>query len=844
MFLDRDGRLFVETFGEEYRENVRNFVLSCAEPVSRPEFVNEYAVTPASLAAASAEGSYTGEDVREFLLRRSEDCDARLPAAVDDMIAVEIMSEKISLTLAPDLRGDFDARSSGGASRSNLFSSGVAPSSGNLAYFLQCSQKPLLEAFANEVKEFLDPYLLGGERAFVISDLVVSDAPRSSGSLLRERRLNGSSGPVTKQMVYKCRIRAGCQRQIKEALYQRSIRVICTYDYMRDLQTPTVANFSLRLGVRLRPYQAASLERFRRDDKAHHGVVVLPCGAGKTLTGIAASSIVSKKTIVMCCNVLSVMQWRKEFLRWTDLREDQVTVCVRGMKQRPGDVFITTYSMLTAQRATRPADAVVTEDALLTKEILSDIANSTWGMLLLDEVHIAPAQRFQEVINCVKHHCVLGLSATLLREDQRIDNLRFLVGPKLYEANWLELTNQGFLADVVCVDVRCPMPPAYLRMYLDPQSTDESLCDISSVNPHKLWATQALLHFHGSRSPPDKTIIFCDSIPALQFYATQLCIPFMDGRTPEDERAKLLEYFKTSPNVNTIILSRVGDIALDIPEASVIIQLSGLGASRRQEAQRLGRILRPKPASVDSTTAYFYTLVSEDTDESRNAFGRQEWLRDQGFAYRMMSFRDILQHYAPNSKMFLDNGQGRAPSTMQPSNDCNRRRSRLLCVGPPKWYWLSDELESPEFVNATHSSDAENGRIGRWKLFSRAHSVAIDEAFQRGQLSLPLRVSHALPSSSQRGSAALTLRPGQLTLRVTFSSADAPITFGTVQCFSVAEGGSQQLVGERRIAKHLWNEPLGDTEEDHCCTDHDECLMWLLQRVGDAKQLHKRGRQD
>jgi DNA excision repair protein ERCC-3 len=841
MYLENDGRLFVETFSSIYSSRLRDFVLSCTEPVSRPEFINEYALTPASLAAASAEGSYSPTDVREFLRFDSvSSCGSRdLPSRVEEMIAVEVASEKIQLILARDLRGEADARSS--TVRGGVSAPSMDADQSSLAYFLQCSERSLLGAFVEEVKEFLDPYILAGELVYVFSDLMHSDVRshqnRSLQSLIK--------GPSSKSITFKCRIRRGCQRQLKEALYQRSIRVVCTYDYMRDVQTPAVPNFSLRLGVRLRPYQAASLERFRRDDKAHHGVVVLPCGAGKTLTGIAASSIVGKRTIVMCCNVLSVMQWRREFLRWTDLQEDQVTVCVRGMKQRPGDVFITTYSMLTAQRAARPADAVVTEDARLTKEILADITGGTWGMLLLDEVHIAPAQRFQEVINCVKHHCVLGLSATLLREDQRIDNLRFLVGPKLYEANWLELTSQGFLADVVCVDVRCPMPPSYLRMYLDPLSSEDSLCDISSVNPYKLWATQALLHFHGSRSPPDKTIIFCDSIPALEFYAAQLCIPFMDGRTPEDERAKLLEYFKTTSNVNTIILSRVGDIALDIPEASVIIQLSGLGASRRQEAQRLGRILRPKPASVDSTTAHFYTLVSEDTDESRNAFGRQEWLRDQGFAYRMMSFRDIVQHYAPTSRMLLDRNvrqQQAVRPEAPPLSFADDRKSRLLCVGPPKWYWLSDGEESDEFVAATapHSNDRFDGDdVGPWKLFSHAHSTAIDDAFRRGQLSISLRASHAPLShrGNHTGSQAVHHAP-QVTLRIAFSSADAPATYGTVQCFS-----GHHIINERRIAKHLWNAPHAAMATEHCCTEHDECLSWLLQRIGDAKQHHKRGRQ-
>ena len=199
---------------------------------------------------------------------------------------------------------------------------------------------------------------------------------------------------------------------------------------------------------------------------------------------------------------------------------------------------------------------------------------------------------FQEVINVVKHHCVLGLSATLLREDDRIERLRFLVGPRLYDADWLPLTHRGYLAPVVCMEVRCPMPPDYLKAYLSDPS-QEIQRDVVCLNPYKVWCVQALIYYHThTRNPPDKVIVFCDSIVGVGHYAKLLGIPLMDGSTPETERANLLDYFRRSSHVNAIILSRVGDIALDIPEASVIIQISGLGASRRQEAQRLGRILR------------------------------------------------------------------------------------------------------------------------------------------------------------------------------------------------------------------------------------------------------------
>ena len=682
-----------------------------------------------------------------------------------------------------------------------------------------------------------------------------------------------ASMPVPTALQYFALVSVGHLRRVRRTLHSTlRVDVDCYYDFTSDVTATAVPNFTLKDGVQLRPYQRASLERFvqvskrqhtdtsqeRRNDTpeatqqstatahmtAHHGVVVLPCGAGKTLTGIAASAMVGKRTIVMCINVLSVLQWRDQFLKWTNLRPEQVTICTKDEKQIPGDVFITTYSMLTAKQkgdvrgpsmaqqslnettnerllfgggasasalaspaaplsgvrgsgggaygiggAGEEADdaddgrigitdnaerqylrelaeeaerdhqvkakqrgdpssrstaldlvqmAGETDNGFRRRQVFREIEQTAWGMLVLDEVHVAPANCFQIVVDRVKHKCVIGLSATLLREDMKIDDLRFLVGPKLYEANWLELTHAGHLAPVMCAEVRCPLPPQLLAEYVASSSSPSSLkkannnrnvtkkkgrggsdddsdedwdargsnsrkrnaagdkdddghhhhhhlrnrskqTNIECLNPFKLWCTQALVAFHESRSPPDKTIIFCDSKPAAHYYASILGVPLMVGETSDTERSNLLQHFVKNPAVNTIILSRVGDIALDLPEASVIIQVSGLFSSRRQEAQRLGRILRPKPPSSDSGMSFFYTLVSQDTDETKHSSSRQEWLRDQGYSYRLLPLSSVMQSYFrtyadPSSLLAGAGGMVRVPRP-------------LVCVGCPKWYF-------------------------------------------------------------------------------------------------------------------------------------------------------------
>jgi len=271
---------------------------------------------------------------------------------------------------------------------------------------------------------------------------------------------------------------------------------------------------------------------------------------------------------------------------------------------------------------------------------MKSVSGREWGLMVLDEVHVAPADMFQKVLQIVNAHCKLGLTATLVREDNKIKDLSFLVGPKLYEANWIDLTRQGYLANVQCVEVWCPMTKEffaeYIRLGMGANTRTQRLLYI--LNPRKFRACEYLVKYHSKRG--DKIIIFSDDVPALKLYCEALDegefrVPYIYGETPEDIRRRYLTAFKTTSLMSCIGLSQVGDTALDLPEANVIIQVSSHFGGRRQEAQRLGRILRPKANPTGGFNAFFYTLVSTDTREMYFSSKRQQYLVDQGYTFKV-----------------------------------------------------------------------------------------------------------------------------------------------------------------------------------------------------------------
>lgn len=258
-----------------------------------------------------------------------------------------------------------------------------------------------------------------------------------------------------------------------------------------------------------------------------------------------------------------------------------------------------------------------------------------WGLMILDEVRVSAADVFRRVVSMVKAHAELGLTATLLREDDRISDLNFLIGPKLFEANWMELSEQGHIARVQCAEVWCPMPPDFLRKYYSGRLEKVVKLTLCSVNPNKYQVCEYLVRHHEARG--DKILAFSDGIYTLQMYALKMERAFIYGGTAHEERLQALENFRHNPRVNTLFLPKIGDTSLDLPEATCLVQVSSHGGSRRQEAHRLGRILRAKRRNDEGFNAFFYSLVSKDTREMRYSAKRQGFLVDQGYAFKIIT---------------------------------------------------------------------------------------------------------------------------------------------------------------------------------------------------------------
>jgi len=439
--------------------------------------------------------------------------------------------------------------------------------------------------------------------------------------------------------VYGFEVAADRVEQVKRRAIELDLPLMEEYDYT-SAQTLDV---NLRTLTAIRPYQVTCLKKMFGNRRARSGIFVLPCGAGKTLTGIAAVSTMKVSALVVCTSSVSVEQWKRQFAHFATVPASHLCrYTSRHKDPLPGKddcVLVTTYAMLAAM-ARRGAGG----ESITARE---------WGLLILDEVHVAPAKLFRRIVTTVKSHCKLGLTATMVREDALIHDLGFLVGPKLYEANWMDLTQQGFLANVKCEEVLCAMTAEFMAEYLKGGRGHHLANLLVTCNPNKFRTCEFLMHAHEQRG--DKVIVFVDNIAAIELYASLLHRPCIQGTTSEKQRLNLFAQFQNSRTTNTLVISKVGDVAIDLPECSVIIQVSSHFGSRRQEAQRMGRVLRPKPASrstgggagdQEGYNAHFYSLVVPDTKEMFFAARRQSFLQSQGYCYHKVDDMDARMRAA------------------------------------------------------------------------------------------------------------------------------------------------------------------------------------------------------
>ncbi|MDF2646749.1 MAG: helicase [Paenibacillus sp.] len=366
----------------------------------------------------------------------------------------------------------------------------------------------------------------------------------------------------------------------------------------------------------LRDYQKHAVDAFNRIGEGGSGVLVLPCGAGKTVVGIAAMARCNCATLILTTNVTSVKQWKREILSKTGLAEDQVGE-YNGTTKEVRPITIATYQILT-HRGKK-------EDEFSHMRLFSQ---RDWGLIIYDEVHLLPAPVFRATAE-IQATRRLGLTATLIREDGREEDVFSLVGPKKYDMAWKELESMGWIAKVACKEVRVPLS-AFDRDRYGASGARQQF-RIAGENAAKLDVIDHLLRLHAN----EQTLIIGQYISQLELIAAHTGAPMISGGVAHERREDLYEQFKKG-QVPLLIVSKVANFAVDLPDAVVAIQVSGSYGSRQEEAQRLGRILRPKSSGTNA--AVFYSLISEDTKEQDFAMKRQLFLVEQGYQYSITSW--------------------------------------------------------------------------------------------------------------------------------------------------------------------------------------------------------------
>ncbi|XP_061831188.1 general transcription and DNA repair factor IIH helicase/translocase subunit XPB [Nerophis lumbriciformis] len=618
LWVAPDGHIFLEAFSPVYRY-AQDFLVAIAEPVCRPNHVHEYKLTAYSLYAAVSVGLQTS-DIVEYLQKLSK---TSVPEGIVQFIKLCTVSYgKVKLVLKHN------------------------------RYFVEST-------FPDVIQNLLQDIVIrecrlraaDGTDGELITEVIHSKSAISksvdgkAGASTSQQSVDGqTSGQQVPEDIFSYyeqmdkeeeeeeetqtvsfEIRQEKIEELQKRCIQLEYPLLAEYDFRNDTVNPDI-NIDLKPTAVLRPYQEKSLRKMFGNGRARSGVIVLPCGAGKSLVGVTAACTVRKRCLVLGNSSVSVEQWKAQFKMWSTIDDSQICRFTSDAKDKPigCSVAISTYSML----------GHTTKRSWEAERVMEWMKSQEWGLIILDEVHTIPAKMFRRVLTIVQAHCKLGLTATLVREDDKIVDLNFLIGPKLYEANWMELQNNGYIAKVQCAEVWCPMSPEFYREYVAMKTKKRIL--LYTMNPNKFRACQFLIRFHERRN--DKIIVFADNVFALKEYAIRLNKPYIYGPTSQGERMQILQNFKHNPKINTIFISKVGDTSFDLPEANVLIQISSHGGSRRQEAQRLGRVLRAKKGMIaEEYNAYFYSLVSQDTQEMAYSTKRQRFLVDQGYSFKVIT---------------------------------------------------------------------------------------------------------------------------------------------------------------------------------------------------------------
>lgn len=548
LWVAPNGHVFLESFSPVYK-HAHDFLIAISEPVCRPEHIHEYKLTAYSLYAAVSVGLQT-HDIIEYLKRLSK---TTIPEGILEFIRLCTLSYgKVKLVLKHN------------------------------KYFIESPHPEVLQKLLkdpviqkcrlirNEGEGFIQGTMDSkaitqfGTKLPTTSDNPAEDA--ASTSAATTAGATGAPGTTAEGAASAVAVPEDitdfyekidkeeededeanlktvsfevAQEKI-ELIQKRCIEIehplLAEYDFRNDTNNPDI-NIDLKPAAVLRPYQEKSLRKMFGNGRARSGVIVLPCGAGKSLVGVTACCTVRKRALVLCNSGVSVEQWKQQFKMWSTADDSMICRFTSEAKDKPMGcgILVTTYSMITHTQK-RSWEAEQTMRWLQEQE---------WGIMVLDEVHTIPAKMFRRVLTIVQSHCKLGLTATLLREDDKIADLNFLIGPKLYEANWLELQKKGYIARVQCAEVWCPMSPEFYREYLTTKTSKKMLLYV--MNPSKFRSCQFLIKYHEKRG--DKTIVFSDNVFALKHYAIKMNKPFIYGPTSQNERIQILQNFKFNAKV-------------------------------------------------------------------------------------------------------------------------------------------------------------------------------------------------------------------------------------------------------------------------------------------------------
>ena len=475
---------------------------------------------------------------------------------------------------------------------------------------LDYSRFPVPHALLVDVAETMARYGRLTLHADPAHGLVLSTSDRPVlEEVLRSKRTSGMLGTRIDEATVA--VHASQRGHLKQALLKLGWPAEDLAGYVDGEQHAMALDES---GWAVRAYQAEAVEGFWHGGS---GVVVMPCGAGKTIVGAAAMARSQTTTLILVTSTVAARQWRDELVRRTTLTPEEIGE-YSGARKEVRPVTIATYQVLTTRR----------KGAYPHLELLDA---RDWGLIVYDEVHLLPAPIFRMTAD-LQARRRLGLTATLVREDGREDEVFSLIGPKRYDAPWKDIENQGYIAPASCTEVRVTLPdPERIAYAAAEQDGKYRLCATARAKDPVI---ERLVEQHAGAP----TLVIGQYLSQLEAIGERIGAPVVTGSTTVPERQRLFEAFRTG-EISRLVVSKVANFSIDLPEASVAIQVSGSFGSRQEEAQRLGRILRPKN---DGRTAHFYAVVARDTLDQDFAAHRQRFLAEQGYAYTILDAEDVL----------------------------------------------------------------------------------------------------------------------------------------------------------------------------------------------------------